>query len=165
MENSIYGIQAGFLGIWVHNETKLSNSIALRSEIGFDAGFSGVAYFDASANGHNIYIYTPVITLEPRWYYNLDNRLEKGRSIANNSGNFVGLKVSFNPDWFVISNSDGAYVPNQINIIPKWGIKRTVGEHFTYEAGIGFGYHDNLDRTGEDEHLALDLHLRLGYTF
>jgi len=35
------GIQTGFLGIWVHNESKLSNTISLRSELGFDSGFWG----------------------------------------------------------------------------------------------------------------------------
>lgn len=167
VEQSIYGIQIGFLGIWVHNETKLSNSFALRSEFGLDVGFSGVSYFDPSTPNGTTYIYTPVITLEPRWYYNLNSRLEKGRSIENNNGNFVGLKISFNPDWLVISNMDGVSVPNQISIIPKWGIKRSIGRHFTYEAGIGLGYHDILDPkyNDEDDHVALDLHVRIGYTF
>ena len=39
VEESTYGIQTGVLGIWAHNETKLSNQIALRAEIGMDAGF------------------------------------------------------------------------------------------------------------------------------
>jgi hypothetical protein len=26
---------------------------------------------------------------------------------------------------------------NQISIIPTWGIKRNIGNHFTYETGIG----------------------------
>lgn len=34
VEKSVFGIQTGFLGIWGHNETKLTNQIALRSEIG-----------------------------------------------------------------------------------------------------------------------------------
>lgn len=174
VEQSMYGIQTGFLGVWIHNETKLSNSIALRSEIGLDAvlfavskGLSGQNYDDTDVN----YLLTPVISLEPRWYYNLDKRLSKGKSIGNNSGNFVGLSISFNPDLFTITNVDKAKVLNQIFIIPKWGIKRTIGEHFTYEAAIGVGYHhtfipDNQYYEREDEsETALDLHIRIGYTF
>ncbi|MGG5485400.1 hypothetical protein [Gaetbulibacter sp. PBL-D1] len=41
VEKSTFGVQTGFLGIWVHNESRLSNSIALRSEIGLDAGIWG----------------------------------------------------------------------------------------------------------------------------
>lgn len=39
VEQSNYGIQTGVLGIWAHQETKLSNQIALRAEIGMDVGF------------------------------------------------------------------------------------------------------------------------------
>jgi len=40
VEKSIFGIQTGFLGIWAHNESRLSNQISLRSEIGLDMGIS-----------------------------------------------------------------------------------------------------------------------------
>ena len=38
VEKSIFGLQTGVLGIWAYNETKLSNTIALRTEIGLDFG-------------------------------------------------------------------------------------------------------------------------------
>lgn len=167
VEKSIYGIQTGFLGIWVHNERKLSNSIALRGEVGLDAGLLGRSYSD----DHQIdYVFTPVLILEPRWYYNLEKRLSKGKSIDNNSGNFIGLKISFNPDLFVVSNVNDVHVPNQLFVIPKWAIKRSIGKHFTYEAGIGIGYHHIFENdydwvTNDDVEIALDLHVRIGYTF
>lgn len=167
VEKSIFGAQTGFLGIWLHNESKLSNSFALRSEIGFDSGiYGGSVMFGDETN----FFLTPAITLEPRWYYNLEKRLDKGKSIDNNNGNFIGLKVSFNPDLFVISNQEGIQIPNQIFIIPKWAMKRTLGEYFTYELGIGVGYHhvfyENPNYNPDDENEAvLDLHLRIGYTF
>lgn len=167
VEKSIYGIQAGIFGAWVHNERKLSNSIALRTEIGLNYGLFGGIVYKSEIN----YILAPNITLEPRWYYNLSKRLSKERPIENNSGNFVGLKINYFPDAFVISNNDQVNVPNQLLIIPKWGIKRTIGKHFTYEVAIGIGYHhtfipDNQYYEYEDEQeLALDLHLRIGYTF
>lgn len=167
VEKSIFGVQTGFLGIWLHNESKLTNSLALRSEIGFDSGiYGGSVMFGDETN----FFLTPVITIEPRWYYNLEKRLDKEKSIDKNSGNFIGLKISFNPDLFVISNQEGIQVPNQIFIIPKWAMKRTLGEHFTYELGIGIGYHHvfyeipNYHPDDENE-AALDLHLRIGYTF
>ncbi len=46
VEKSVFGIQAGLFGIWAHNETKLTNQIALRSEIGFDSGIWGGDYYD-----------------------------------------------------------------------------------------------------------------------
>ncbi|HET8838730.1 MAG TPA: hypothetical protein VFM82_07015 [Flavobacteriaceae bacterium] len=155
------------MGIWVHNERKLSNSIALRSEIGLDAGIFGNSY---SNENYVDYVFTPVLILEPRWYYNFEKRIRKGRKITNNSGNFLALRVGFNPDLFVISNRDDISVPNQLFIIPKWGIKRGIGQHFTYEAGIGIGYHHVFENdyywvAHDDVEVALDLHFRIGYTF
>lgn len=156
VEKSIFGIQTGILGAWLHNESRLSNTIALRTEIGFNGGFR-LGY-----NSDLVYVFTPLIRAEPRWYYNLEKRSEKGKNTTNNSANFVALSISYFPDWFVISNETNVYTPNQITFIPKWAIKRTIGEHFTYEAGIGIGYgfafEENLSG------VAVDLHIRIGYT-
>lgn len=164
VEQSTYGIQTGILGIWFHNEAKLSEQVVLRSELGFDSGIFRTSFYDRIG-----FLMTPVITLEPRWYYNLDKRVSKSRNIAGNSGNFVSLKTSYNPDWFVISNYDNKRVVNHISIIPTWGIRRNIGNHFTYETGIGIGYRyyfaksaGYLENEGE---AALNLHLRIGYRF
>ena len=63
VEKSTFGIQVGAVGVWTYNEAKLTNSIALRSEFGLRCKFQD--YTEASL------YFAPVITLEPRWYYNL----------------------------------------------------------------------------------------------
>ncbi len=112
---------------------------------------------------------TPVIKLEPRWYYNLNKRVTKSKNINGNSGNFLTLQTNYNPNWFVISNYDHLEVPNQISIIPTWGIKRNIGNHLTYETGIGIGYRYVLaKRAGyikNEEEEAFNLNLRIGYRF
>ena len=164
VETSIYGIQTGVLGIWAHNEYKLNDAIALRTEVGFDTGIFG-GYYQDNTN----FVLFPTISLEPRYYYNLNRRLEKGKSITNNSGNFFTIRLQYIPDWFVISNVDNISVAENFAIIPKWAIKRTVGKHFTYETGIGIGYRQYfLKQYGylkNESEAALDLHLRIGYTF
>jgi hypothetical protein len=158
VEKSIFGIQTGLLGVWVHNESRLSDQFALRSEIGLDAGFR------ANSNSTLIGL-IPVIRLEPRWYYNLDKRLAKGKKISNNSGNSLSLNLVYNPDLFVISNEKNINVISSIAFIPKWGIKRTYGKHFTFETGIGVGYSFYSQKyTRESGDVAVDLHLRFGYT-
>ena len=74
VEKSINGIQIGVLGIWLHNETKLTRKLALRSEIGLDAGI-----FDGTLYTKTGYIFAPIITLEPKWYYNLLKRASKSK--------------------------------------------------------------------------------------
>lgn len=164
VEKSTYGIQTGFLGIWAHREVKLSNQIALRAEVGMDAGFWGGSFYPKAG-----YLVTPVITLEPRWYYNLDKLISKSRNISGNNGNFLTLQTSYHPNWFVISNYDNARIVDQISIIPTWGLKRNIEKHFTCEVGIGIGYKyifaksvGYLENEGE---AALNLHLRIGYRF
>ena len=52
VEKSVFGIQVSLIGIWDHNELKLSDEIALRSEIGL--------------SGINSSLIAPLIALEPR---------------------------------------------------------------------------------------------------
>lgn len=163
VEKSTLGIQTGVLGLWFHSENKLNDQIALRSEVGLDAGiFGGSRYYDGTG-----FLLFPTITLEPRWYYNLDKRLSKSRNISGNAGNFVSLNTSFVPDWFVISNYDNISVINQLSIIPTWGIRRNIGNHFNYEVGFGIGYSyafaKNAGYANNEGEVAVNLHLRIGY--
>lgn len=164
VEKSIFGIQTGFLGVWVHNESKLSNKIALRTELGLDLGIFGGSFYKKTG-----FLLLPVIKIEPRWYYNLSKRLSKQKNISNNSGNFLTLQTIYRPNWFVISNYDSLGIVNQISIIPTWGIKRNIGKHFNYETGIGIGYAYYFAKSqGYKENFdepTANLHLRIGYTF
>jgi hypothetical protein len=163
VKKSIYGFQVGFLGVWAHNEARISNKIALRTELGFDFGIT-----QNNFNDKNNFILIPSVRVEPRWYYNLTKRSDKGKSINKNSGNFLALNTTWNPDFFFISNEnkDNLNVISLVAIVPKWGIKRTYGSHFTFETGIGLGYVFYLEEyNNETGTVGLDLHLRLGYTF
>lgn len=167
VEKSLYGVQVGVLGVWAHNEARLKSNITLRTEIGFDTGlFSSNADYSGTDVG---VIFIPSITLEPRFYYNLNQRREKGKNIRKNSGNFIGLKLNYRPDWFALSNVDNTSIADNIALIPKWAIRRTLWSHFTYELGAGLGYRKYfLKQYGYSENqgeVALDLHIRLGYTF
>jgi len=164
VEKSVFGIQTGFLGIWAHNESKLSNTIALRSEIGFDAGFqSGFFYAE------DVFFLAPVLTLEPRFYYNLNKRNSKSKVITNNSGNFISIKTSYTPDWLVIANVKDISIISEISFIPTFGIRRNIGTHFNYEAGFGFGYKYIFAKAAgyynNESEATANLHLRIGYVF
>ena len=163
VEKSIYGIQTGLLGFWAHNEARITDKIALRTELGFDLGVG-----QNSFNDKNIFILLPSLRLEPRWYYNIENRAKKGKNSAKNSANFFALNTSWNPDFFYITNEniDNINVISTLAIVPKWGLKRTYGSHFTFETGFGLGYVFYLeDYKNETGTIGVDLHLRLGYTF
>jgi len=158
VEKSINQIQIGVLGTWISNETRLCNSITLKSEIGFDGGFEG------TGNGTQ-YVAAPVFSVSPRWYYNLQSRANKSKSVAGNSANFLSLETSYHPDWFVISNQSGSSIYNQVSIIPTWGLRRMIGNHFNYEVGAGIGYRHIFTPAFyfDVNEAAFNLILRVGY--
>lgn len=173
VEKSVFGAQTGFAGVWFHNEFRLTNSVALRSEIGLEYDVAVGDHYDGAG-----FILQPVITLEPRYYYNLEKRSSQGKQIAKNSGNYISLKSSYHPDWFVINLDEKVTKTADLSIIPTWGIKRTLGKHFTYEAAVGFGLRvvylkpyyfngtaQNVDEIGKNKlQYTPDLSLRIGYT-
>lgn len=166
VEKSTFGVQTGVLGIWVYNEAKLSNTIALRAELGFDFGIWETTFYD---NYNSPLLLTPVIVVEPRFYYNLKKRSENSKRTDGNSGNFIALKTGYHPDWFVLFNTDNAPVVSDFSIIPTWGIRRNLGDHFNFETGLGAGFsHTFAKRAGyskDKSEFELNMHLRIGYRF
>ena len=164
VEKSTFGLQTGVLGIWAYNEAKLSNSIALRTELGFDFGVWETTYYD---DFDSPFILTPVIVVEPRFYYNLKKRAENSKRIDGNSGNFIALKTSYHPE-LALFNTDDAPVVSDFSIIPTLGIRRNIGKRFNYEAGIGAGYSYTLAKgagySKNEGGVELNMHLRIGYS-
>ena len=163
VEKSVFGIQTGILGVWVHNEVKLSNAIALRSELGVDFGFYSSNFYNDSG-----FLAVPSLTLEPRWYYNLNKRVSKSRRIDGNSGNFVSIRINYHPDLLLNSINENYNFISDLSIIPTWGIRRSIGKHFNYETGIGVGYIKYFEEANtifEESDVGVNLHLRIGYRF
>ncbi|WP_010182128.1 hypothetical protein [Aquimarina agarilytica] len=157
VEKSLFGIQVGVLSIYALHEAKLSHSTTLRTELGLEPGV---------VNDNDKLFFTPVINIEPRWYYNLDKRQKKSKRIDNNSGNFCSLKTKYHPDWFTISDQKNINFSNSLSLIPTWGIRRNLGKHFNYETAIGAGYIHYFDKNNTDDNgLIINLHLRIGYSF
>jgi hypothetical protein len=94
VEKSIFSAQIGTIGVWANNEIRLSDAIALRTEVGlYTEIIKGVGFFMA-----------PEITLETRWYSNIKKRASKKLNITNNSSNFLIIKTNFKSSIFEISN-------------------------------------------------------------
>lgn len=163
-EKSFFSGQIGLFGMYVNHELRLSNQFVLKSEVGLD-------FFSTDNNDLDFKALAPVITLEPRWYYNLNKRGNAGKNVTHNGGNFVSITSSYHPDWFVITNAEGPnFVIHQLAIVPKWGIKRNFGtSNFNYEVGAGLGYNIRfLKHYGfaeNDGQVYIDLHARIGYSF
>ena len=160
VEKSMFGIQAGYPGAWLNNELRLSRIISLRTEAGLV--FSSRKDFNRSPSTG----ITPVLTVEPRYYYNLNRRRERERTTANNSGDYFTVRLSYSMYQFY-NNRPGEGL-NNLFIIPMWGIRRSYGNHFNFESGAGLGqayYFNNTSANQIRNLLVADLQLRVGYKF
>lgn len=166
VEKSLFNVQTGPVGIWVSNELRLADQFALRTELGLELGIYG-----ENEKGVEGAFMAPCISIEPRWYYNLKKRAEKGKNTAKNSANIITVAVKFFPDTFTIGgHPDNINVPNQLSIVPKWMMRRHIGSsNFNYEFGGGVGYvgylSDKNSNVDYGSNLAVDIHARIGYTF
>jgi len=149
VEKSHWGVQVGIHPLAFYNETKLLEKITLRTELGFGFGWSGLG---SSAEWAVI----PVIALEPRFYYNLQKRMEKGKRTDANSGNFVSLHLGYVPD-FKITSHEYVIVHPEFTVLPMWGLKRSVGKHFNFETAYGIGHRwrfkEYTDYNGKKTHI------------
>ncbi|WP_299311694.1 hypothetical protein [uncultured Aquimarina sp.] len=158
VEKSIFGAQIGIMGVWVHNELKISNQVALRSEIGIAiVGLWTDGNGTEVGNGYSL----PIVALEPRWYYNLQKRSSQGKRIDGNSGNYVSLRGSY----FFYDDSDiDRNLSNHPFSAITWGIRRNIGNHFNYEVGVGGGLGFG-NSTGRNIGLTPYFNLKIGYRF
>ena len=105
------------------------------------------------------------MTLQPKFYYNIGRRAEKGKNTKNNGANYLGLQVRYIPNWFVISNTENVSLSNQINFIPTFGIRRNFSENFNYEFKAGLGYGTTFGEKFNNSGAVLDLSIKVGYDF
>lgn len=128
LEKGIWGIQIGINPLGIHNESRLANSISLRSEIGFGFGFSGDSW-----------AIMPQIILEPRYYYNIKRRSNHNKQTRNNSGNYLSINLNYLSGDLSVTSND-IYVYPTAHIIPMYGLRRNIGKNFNFEFAFGVGY-------------------------
>ena len=156
VEKSIFGVQIGQMGIWANNELKLTNTIALRSEVGFE--MANWSFFSP-----NYYAFFPlVLVVEPRYYFQIKKLHSQGLRIDNNVGLYLSLKIRHHAGWFMLYGDQ----PGNIEIIPTIALRSSIGKNLNYEIGGGIGYQYNFTSIKIEKHgWAFNPVLRLGYTF
>ncbi len=141
VEYTIAGFQTNGLETMFYKEQRLTNSISLRTEAGFNSSFfSNNSYSRIGYQPSVGFVSRLEIAAEPRWYYNLKKRNRKNKNTANNSASFISLRAIFTPNWLHISNIDTEFNSyNEIALIPTFGLRRTWWNHFDFELGLAWG--------------------------
>lgn len=162
IDHSINGFQAGFMGIWLNNESKMAPNWAFRTEIGIEVPLtSGLEVFETLI---------PVLSIEPRWYYNSPKRQGNSKNTFHNSSNYATVAIRYYPKFLAydlykakfINDADGG-----LFVLPTWGIRRNSSYRINYELGFGVGidiYELLTDESSTTDFL-LNIHLRIGYKF
>lgn len=159
---NIYGFQIGFVGAWGYYEAVLQDNFTLKTELGIDGSYS----YSSADIPKSQYTFLPSISLEPRWYYNIEKRQKLGKSVENNTGNFFGLKTTYNPSsLFTITNSINSFDSSIIRFIPSWGLRRSLGNSFDFELRLGAGYVSTKSINNQEQGFIFDFSIRLGYIF
>lgn len=123
-------LKVGFLGPNIEYESSINSNMSLRSEAGLSLGFG----YGGNAIGW-IFNYGLYAKISPRFYYNLENRLQDDKSIKNYSANYFSF-VSMAYLNSILSNEND---PNQYILGPTWGIQRNLGSswYLNFEVGPG----------------------------
>ena len=158
VERSLIGGQVGYLGAWANYEAKLSDRITFKTEVGLDKGYVIESLLSSIRSFH------PIISIEPRYYYNLGRRAELLKKTQGNTGNFWALQMRYNLP-LIIDNKSGFNNREAIIITPKYGIRRTLGNHFNLETTLGFGYGYEINTHLPGGFFSIEAAVRLGFHF
>jgi len=122
--------------------------------IGYGGGYPDLTYGDSGF----IYIIAPFLDLQQKWFYNLEKRNRKSKTIENNSGNYVSARLitrgnSIADNVSRTSNFDFAFGPT-------WGIQRKYGQfHLLFDVGPQYYF----DTEGNGNIWPLMIQLNLGF--
>jgi hypothetical protein len=127
----------------------------------------------------NYEIYTfniaPRVQVEGRWYYNLNQRILRGKSGNGLSANYIALGGIYNGIFRTIKEygTGDKYKGNTIfsGIILSTGIQRLISEHLYFDVNVGFGYGieknyiESLDQRTKGNEFIFEFGIGIGYRF
>jgi hypothetical protein len=95
----------------------------------------------------------------PKFFYNRQKRIEKGKSVKLNSGNYIGLRVKYTTG----SIDPQPSIREALFINLHWGLQRAISNRWSLNAHIGAGYAQDLTNQFGTIYPALDF--KLSYNF
>lgn len=157
LQKSVWRIE--FFGPGVINESRIGRQTTVVSHLRTVGSF---VYRYNTSDGYAAYTINPQLSVAVRQFYNFARRIEQGKSIRYNSGNYVTAKLAYVLPPIIEHNTDRAYVRNIEGVTAQvmWGFQRTYRKNFylNMEAGLGFGsYYSNP--------ITVATNFTLGYTF
>lgn len=135
--------------------TGRSSTFSTGLGIGYGGGYPNLT---SSGSGF-IYIISPFLDIQEKWFYNLTKRAGENKTTDNNSGNFISLRLMTRGKSLTENVTRTSEVDFAIG--PTWGIQRKYEENFHLLFDIGFQYY--FDTNGNGNIWPLMLQLNLGF--
>ncbi len=105
------------------------------------------------------------LSTESRWYYNYKKRQSKGKNVRCNSSGYFALQLryAYTPYQYSVGIFQYDHIgQNTLSVMPRWGMRRNLGQRFYFDGSFGLGYiYGEYSGNG----LATMLTLSLGYVF
>ncbi|GAA4450131.1 hypothetical protein GCM10023189_10300 [Nibrella saemangeumensis] len=153
--------RAAFIAPGIIHELRLGNRTTLVSEVRMTT-YSKVKEVKAEPNKseyYSSYTINPIVTVGARHFYNFERRLEKGKSIRYNSGNYLMARTRYVLPAVAKEESDMVPIGNGsgFGVEALWGFQRTYRRNFYLNLAIGGGIFQGKSSGAAD--------FTLGYTF
>ena len=130
-------LDLGLQGIGLTYEPRLSNKMTVDISAGAGGGY------DIADGSIEINYLKPAFyfSLTPKYFYNRQSRIDKGKKTLFNSGNYFGLRLKY----ITPIDRKSGLSRNSILANLHWGIQRATGNHWTFNSHIGAGYAKDID--------------------
>ena len=132
---SLTRLNAELQGFGVSLEPRLSNSVTIDLSTGVGTGGYDI-WSESFTYVVDPFSPTVFISITPKFYYNRNKRLEKGKQATLNSGNYFGLRIKYTSASF----GENTNVRDALLFNVHWGMQRAIAKRWTVNTHFGIGY-------------------------
>ena len=156
-----------FFGPGIINESRLGRQTTFVSQFRFVMGsYQRFQIYEApygNSRSYSAYTINPQLSIAVRQFYNFARRLEKGKSIRYNSGNYVTAKFLYTMPPVIRHDASGTLYVTDVNGVAGqilWGFQRTYARNFYLNLELGLGTTNRARNP-----VGIASYFTLGYTF
>lgn len=122
-------------GFGISFEPRLGNTATIELSTGI-----GTGGYDIWSESFTYVVYpqgpTGFISITPKVYYNRKKRMEKGKPVALNSGNYFGLRIKYTTR----SIAENTEIRDALLYNAHWGMQRAIAKRWILATHFGIGY-------------------------
>ncbi len=128
-------LDLGLQGIGLTFEPRISNHITIDLSMGFGGGY----YIYKSSFEYHVLKLAGCFSATPKYFYNIKKRINKGKTVQNNSWNYFGIRVKYSGPLSEFADDPNGIAAGILTNI-HWGLQRSLGGRWMFSSQVGVGY-------------------------